>query len=576
MYGDKQFDNLGFPTPDAIPEETGCRQLTIPSNSAWFGVVMGALELLTHPENWQQYEGGISREDAAAQAQQIVDEAYALAELGQCSAIIETPYWDTAANVVTDEPVDTQPWYGVLYDDESSFRENVENWALAGLVAYAAGAGAAIAFLTIARRFRIAVRTHDLGGIVRAFIDGAQVAEVDTYSASPNIVFLDIFADKVTPDAESWTLWVEQPNDDKAEIVRMELNENDVYPNNQRYDSGTDTIQTLGSDGTTWEDTPDADPRHSPAFQLPPVVSDDQRCQAASNMTRWISNFIGNVLTPISEAVDATALLTLLVSLLLELGPFAILIDVVIGLAALLFSAGATAIAAAFTNTVYDTLTCIFYCRIADDGTVSPQALTAINSDIHDQLGGLVETVLSAMFFLMGEVGLTNAGVVGADPSPNCDGCTECEWCYTINFNNTQDVFAPNHLNGGPSGCGYDWGYTFIPGQGLVNVGCISLCAYIQWDIDVEITQVQFHSDTPSGTSPAIIFTTHSDFQGTNILRVNAQDTGTIDQSVATGTYLGILLQSPSGTACGAGNRNIDSVTITGKGLPPFGWVANC
>jgi len=430
VFGDKHFDNLGFPTPEETPEETGCRQLSIPSNTAWFGVFMGCLELLTHPENWQQYEGGMSREAAAETAQQVIDEAYALAELGQCNAIIETPYWDTAANVVFDEPVDTQPWYGVLYDSESSFRENVENWALAGMVAYAAGPGAAIAFLTIARRFRIAVRQHDLGGIVRAFIDGAQVAEVDTYSASPNIVFLDIFADKVTPGDGPWELWVEQPNDDKAEIVRMELNPADVYPTNQRYDEGTDTIQTLGSDGSTWVDSPQADPRHAASGRLPAVIASDVKCQAASNMSRWISDFIANTLTPISEGLDAIGILSLLVSLLLELGPFGILVDLVLALAVVLVSAGATAINAAFTNDVFDTLVCIFYCEIGEDGSVTADQLTQILTDINNQIGGLVYTVLSAMFFLMGEVGLSNAGVVGDDPSPNCAGCPDCLGCY--------------------------------------------------------------------------------------------------------------------------------------------------
>jgi len=84
MFGDKEFDGVGYPTPSSIPVERGCRTATIPADAAWYGIFMGLLETLTHEENWQQFEGGISREDAACYWQEIIDSLYLSAETDDC------------------------------------------------------------------------------------------------------------------------------------------------------------------------------------------------------------------------------------------------------------------------------------------------------------------------------------------------------------------------------------------------------------------------------------------------------------------------------------------------------------
>lgn len=85
MYGDKMFRGVGYPTPLSVPVERACRSALIPADAAWFGLFMGALEVLTDPANWQQFEGGISREEAACYFQEIVDSLYASAEgEGEC------------------------------------------------------------------------------------------------------------------------------------------------------------------------------------------------------------------------------------------------------------------------------------------------------------------------------------------------------------------------------------------------------------------------------------------------------------------------------------------------------------
>ena len=198
---------------------------------------------------------------------------------------------------------------------------------------------------------------------------------------------------------------------------------------NLRYDSDSDQVQETYDGGETWVDQPAADPRHATNFRFPVVVADDPQCKAAANMTRYISDLIDQVLATIGVAGTAEGLLAIILPLIIELGPFGVLIDLVLGLCFVLFGAGAAAIEAAFTSGVYDTLTCIFYCNIGADGRVTAAQLTQILSDVNDQIGGLVYTVLSGMFLLMGEVGLGNAGTIGDAPA-DCSGCDCLPRCH--------------------------------------------------------------------------------------------------------------------------------------------------
>jgi len=94
MYGDKMFRGVGYPTPLSVPVERACRSALIPADAAWFGLFMGLLETLTFEENWQQFEGGISREDAACYWQEIIDSLYASA-LGEGECVSCCPIFET-------------------------------------------------------------------------------------------------------------------------------------------------------------------------------------------------------------------------------------------------------------------------------------------------------------------------------------------------------------------------------------------------------------------------------------------------------------------------------------------------
>lgn len=91
MFGNKLFDNVGFPTPEDIPVECAYRLAKLPSSAAWLGTFMGLLEHLLDEENWQQLDGGITRAAAAAVWSDIISDMYANAEAGVIVDVRQSP-----------------------------------------------------------------------------------------------------------------------------------------------------------------------------------------------------------------------------------------------------------------------------------------------------------------------------------------------------------------------------------------------------------------------------------------------------------------------------------------------------
>jgi len=324
-----------------------------------------------------------------------------------------------------------------------------------------------------------------------------------------------------------------------------------------RYDSDCDCIMQEGNGGTTETENPDADPRHSDVFRFPVIDADDPKCQAASNMTRWLNDLIDQVLLTVDAAGSAEGLMAIVLPFVVELGPFGLLIELVLGVAFLLFSAGATAISAAFTNEVYDMLTCIFYCRIDDEGQVSADALALILSDIDAQIGGLVSTILSAMFFLTGEVGLSNAGTIGSAPA-DCSGCSCLPWPRQFDFCGDLDSWSIT--------CGT------LTADGVASVnsceGSPSII-YITRNITIPtgsaITEVWWYVEgTPSTGDQADLY-----WQGsliTNLVNPTFREPFVTNGFSLTGTGDMLIIWQRSTT--GSDNR-IPTVRLYGTGTPP-------
>ena len=184
-FGDKEFKGVGFPTPVSIPETTNCRVIPIPASGDWQALVMGALYALTLEQNWQQFEGGIDRCDAAARAAQMIDETYALAlasPLSSCEPV-PPPFWDEPdASDAENEPDN------IAYP----FYERLQDWVIAGFVAIASTPAAALEYLAIAPRFRLLFRARDWGAIAEIFLDNVSQGTIDTYSPVPDVSFFDV------------------------------------------------------------------------------------------------------------------------------------------------------------------------------------------------------------------------------------------------------------------------------------------------------------------------------------------------------------------------------------------------
>jgi len=204
MFGEKTFGkHTGYPTPETTPETTSCLTLQIPTSSAWWAIYTGLLLSICSEDAWQQYEGGMSREDAAAEAFAIFTDANERAQTDSCDITVPAPYWDDETDVDAEEPVEDQAWYGEAAGEPLTFVERVGIWVITGFIAYSGQIGAAITFTTIAPRFVLAWKTGDLGGIIRIVIDSADAGTVDTYSASPGLLERDFVGD---PEVENHTV----------------------------------------------------------------------------------------------------------------------------------------------------------------------------------------------------------------------------------------------------------------------------------------------------------------------------------------------------------------------------------
>lgn len=189
----------------------------MPSSREWLGIFDDILLQGASMYSWEQLpDGAITREEAAAFWQEIVNTFWDEAACAAAPGNIPTPFWDEDTDVDDEAPIETQSWYGTVSDPEAvpaelDFVENAAIWAFTGFLAAATweiGAAPAILFSTIAPSFVLAVRRGNLGEIIRILVDGQDAAQVDTSAMSEGEVFYQtIVAD---PDLETHTLMLVQ------------------------------------------------------------------------------------------------------------------------------------------------------------------------------------------------------------------------------------------------------------------------------------------------------------------------------------------------------------------------------
>ena len=448
------------PPPDVDPDEGDL--LLVAYNPAWQEVLLGACMQLLNPATWE----GTDAEKILA-----MNRAETLRYMLTVQLQNEAPYWDDedggdAGN--EDNPEDF-PWY-----------ENISDFIVTSFLSTGITPGAAIQFVGTARKFRLAWRRSGFGGIVRVFLDGVGIADVDTYSPVEDLTFLDVFTEPAVSGfsafaADPWELRIVNTGTAnplstpvgggyRMDTIRKRLWSDEVSPDNLRYNEETDTVEETFDGGETWVERPLFDPRHAPQFRFPSIDASDPRCQAAANMTEWIEVFIEEVLYVLAVGGVVISLVTLMVALFLVLGPWAVVIGVFFPIAQLIYDAGSTAVSGAMTPAMFNTLECILYCAIGEDGQVTAGQLADINTEIDAQIGGLAAAILHVMFLAMGEVGLSNAGTIG-EAAADCSECN-CGCTYRWDFREDDGGwFSVNY--GSPYYSAWSW----TSGQGWIQGG---------------------------------------------------------------------------------------------------------
>lgn len=255
-------------------------------------------------------------------------------------------------------------------------------------------------------------------------------------------------------------------------IIRGRLSPSDVSNAAYRYNPDCDCVQYSPNGGATWNDAPEADPRHANAFRLPARTGTDRNCNAAANMVSWLKGVIDEC----TRICGVGGVVVALVNKILDFAEviFAeeggILLTLIQAVAGTIFDVGYAALTANFTSHEYDLLLCIFYCRIGSDGQVSVDQFAQIQSDITAQLNTIAAIVVNLFLSLQGEVGLSNAGAQG-NATADCSDCA-CEHCHEYDFTASDGGFTPFVADGLGRAlyvAGVGWGTSLVGGYTQID-----------------------------------------------------------------------------------------------------------
>jgi len=174
----------GLPTPDTTPDILACRVFRVPANDDWLGLLDGAMYQLEKPQNYYLW-GSLTPDETADTWHEIIMQSYLDSMTGNCATTDdEPPYWDgtSGENADNEHPADTGfPWY------EDLAWEFIE-----GFVATLVGVPAAHSYVSVTKKLRLVYLKRSDGGTFNVEIDGDAVAQVDTYSASESIGYVDV------------------------------------------------------------------------------------------------------------------------------------------------------------------------------------------------------------------------------------------------------------------------------------------------------------------------------------------------------------------------------------------------
>lgn len=193
-------------------------------------------------------------------------------------------------------------------------------------------------------------------------------------------------------------------------------------PTNRRYNEAGE-LEVSYDGGETWSPAPDADDRFSGIISPPITVAEGQetKCVGATAAEEYVKQ---NMIESLETGATFADINTVGVAIVALLGVTGIGI-LIAGLSAAIFTAGVSAVQAAFTAEVWEQFRCIMYCHASEDASFTVDGWQSVKHDILERFTGAVSAVLYNWVNSVGPVGLTNAMRSGFAASGDCSGC-EC------------------------------------------------------------------------------------------------------------------------------------------------------
>lgn len=215
-------------------------------------------------------------------------------------------------------------------------------------------------------------------------------------------------------------------------IIRKELAAAQLYPDNLRYDSATDTVQYSPDGGTTWIDSPQSDPRNAQTLAPRPGVASP--CDNAAAIIAVLQQLETAIVAQLTAGTGALALGTGIVAIIALFVPYISLLYLLIStFATSLVALGAGAIDAAFTPTVWHDLECLIFDFLESGVPVSDTSLGLLEAQVTAQFDVVVAAVINGVLELMGGGGV-NTIMSAASADAGCSDCQACAGTYDLAF----------------------------------------------------------------------------------------------------------------------------------------------
>jgi len=193
-------------------------------------------------------------------------------------------------------------------------------------------------------------------------------------------------------------------------------------------DTGVVMMSTDG--GSTFFPDPE-DPRNS-GVQLPPPVTSGQaadKCAAANSVTRQLQIYVDDILASKANELGLVevALAIAAIALSIWVAPaWALLPGLIIPLIQQIFAASAAELTAAMNTNAYQIFTCIIYCNMEADGSMTETGFIEAINDMNDQMApgnALGYNTCRAFMLIYSVLGVNNAAAQGLNYGFNCAGC---------------------------------------------------------------------------------------------------------------------------------------------------------